>query len=427
MKVQKVHVEYLKEDYFVAKIDNGLTIYLLPKRDFSETYVSLTSHFGAIHTSVSLSNDEERNYPAGVAHFLEHKLFEMEDGQDAIQEFSSYGAEANAYTGLTQTSYLFSTTENILAPLALLQEMVSSTKFTELSIEREREIIAQEIDMYLDDPEFVLHNQILASLYPNTPLAEDIAGTRTSIQEITPKILRESHEVFYHPSNLTMVIVGSFDVDKALQEVYNFQMNWHPGFARDKKVRQLELNPVIKKKSQFMEVAQAKLAFGVRRNQVKEIDDILYYRTCLSLFCSMLFGWTSERYQRLYEDGKIDSAFSYYVDVQQEFQYFVLTMDTKEPIGLAGQIRRVLKNFEEDRDLSEEHLSLLKKEMMGDFLRSLNSVGFLAQQFIENLTVNRNYFDLPQLLEEISLEDVINIAKDFLENCDMTDFIIFPK
>ena len=418
---------FLPQGLYKAKLSNGLTVHLLPKEDYHETYGVLTVSFGSLNQTFKLEGQNGCvTYPAGTAHFLEHKLFETGDGVDILQEFSKLGANANAYTGFSQTSYLFSTADEVLPALELLQTFVGQTAFTEESVEKEKDIIAQEIELYQDDPDSRLYNEILASLYPHSPLETDIAGSRDSIQDITIQLLQENFQAFYQPSNMHLFLVGSFDLEAVWQQIQVLQAKKEPSNLQVQGFP-LPHHPVKGHASIQMEVASPKLAIGIRGTRQLTEESIHRYSLSLSLFFSLLFGRMSSRYQRLYEEGKIDTSFSYHLEVKPDYHFFVMTMDTKEPIALSSRLRKAIQKFETDPDLTQDHLDMLKKKTYGDFIRSLNSLEFIASHFVQHLSDQETIFDVPEMLKEIDLAEVVEAGRQFLANCDMTDFVIFPK
>ena len=418
---------FLPQGLYKAKLSNGLTVHLLPKEDYHETYGVLTVSFGSLNQTFKLEGQKECvTYPAGIAHFLEHKLFETADGVDILQEFSKLGANANAYTGFSQTSYLFSTAEEVLPALELLQTFVGQTAFSEDSVEKEKDIITQEIELYQDDPDSRLYNEILASLYPHSPLETDIAGSRDSIQDITIQLLQENIQPFYQPSNMHLFLVGSFDLEAVWQQIQVLQAKKEPSNLQVQGFP-LPHHPVKGHASIQMEVASPKLAIGIRGTRQLTEESIHRYSLSLSLFFSLLFGRMSSRYQRLYEEGKIDTSFSYHLEVKPDYHFFVMTMDTKEPIALSSRLRKAIQKFETDPDLTQDHLDMLKKKTYGDFIRSLNSLEFIASHFVQHLSDQETIFDVPEMLKEIDLAEVVEAGRQFLANCDMTDFVIFPK
>jgi predicted Zn-dependent peptidase len=379
----------------------------------------MTVGFGAANTVFKAKKQTEFvTYPTGIAHFLEHKLFEMENNRDVLQEFSKLGTDANAYTSFYQTTYLFSTAAEVLPSLALLQEFLREVSFTEESVEREKAIIAQEIEMYQDEPD--------SSLYPGSPFQDDIAGNIASIQDITVQSLKENFEAFYHPQNMTLFLVGNFeleDVWKGIQEQQTTDVSQSILVEH----QPLANHPFLPHGTSQMEVASPKLAIGVRGNGQLEVTSLYRFRLSLSLLFSMLFGWTSMRHRDLYQQGKIDSSFSFHLEVRPEYHFFVLTMDTKEPVALSSSLRKAIQQFASDPDVSEEHLEIVKKKTYGDFIASLNSLEYTASYFMQHLSDEENIFDLPEIIETISIEEVLAAGHQFLSNYDMTDFIIFPK
>lgn len=426
--LEKINYSAVGETVYQTVLANGLRVFLLPKNDFNETYGIISTNFGSVDTGiVSRETKQVTQYPAGIAHFLEHKLFEGPQGKDLLLEFTKLGAESNAFTSFTRTSYLFSATDNISENLQLLQELVHRADFTKESILREQDIIGQEIEMYQDNPDYRLFFGALANLYPQTPLAEDIAGTKESISEITVENLKENFSNFYHPSNMTLFVIGNFDLEQMAAEIAEQQEKLvFAGSSEPIEKIPVSLHPVVSTDTYRMEVASPKLAVGIRGTDFVDESELYRYKITLKLLFAMMFGWTSKRFQSLYESGKMDNSLTLEVEVEKDFHFVMLTMDTQEPVGLSHQFRSAIKNFDKDPDVTEEHLDTIKSEMFGDFLHGLNSLEYIATQYEPYLT-GENLFDLPKILQDISLNDVIKLGHRFIDQCDMTDFTIFPK
>ncbi|MFZ2558160.1 MAG: pitrilysin family protein, partial [Lactococcus raffinolactis] len=202
------------ETLYKEVLDNGLLVYYLPKPEFNKTYGLFTTNFGSLDTRfVPRGGSDMQTFPEGIAHFLEHKLFEKKDG-DAMNFFGTLGANSNAFTSFTRTSYLFSTMENVEPNVELLLDFVQEPYFTQASVEKEQGIITQEIQMYQDDADFRLFFGLLQNLYPESPLAADIAGTPKSIRRISAEDLYENYRTFYHPGNMTLFLTGPFEVSE---------------------------------------------------------------------------------------------------------------------------------------------------------------------------------------------------------------------
>ena len=414
----------VKEMVYRTRLANGLTVALLPKKEFKEVYGSVTVQFGSVDTLVTGVDRGVKQYPAGIAHFLEHKLFEREDSSDLMSAFTSLGADSNAFTSFTKTSYLFSATDHFLENLDLLDELVTSAHFTEDSILREQDIIQQEREMYQDDPDSCLFFSTLANLYLGTPLATDIVGSEESISQINLTNLQENFTRFYKPVNMSLFLVGNFDVNQ-VQDYFERKELEDVGVqevTREKFV----LQDVKQTDSMRMEVSSPKLAIGIRGKQDVVEADCYRHHILLKLLFTMMFGWTSDRFQKLYESGKIDTSLSLEVEVTSRFHFVMLTMDTKEPVALSHQFRKAIRNFTKDLDITEEHLDIIKREMFGEFFSSMNSLEFIATQY-DAFGQGGTIFDLPKMLQEITLEDVLDAGHHLIDDGDIVDFTIFPS
>ena len=414
----------VKEMVYRTRLANGLTVALLPKKEFKEVYGSVTVQFGSVDTLVTEVDGDVKEYPGGIAHFLEHKLFEREDASDLMSAFTSLGADSNAFTSFTKTSYLLSATDHFLENLDLLDELVTSAHFTEDSILREQDIIQQEREMYQDDPDSCLFFSTLANLYPGTPLATDIVGSEESISQINLTNLQENFTRFYKPVNMSLFLVGNFNVERVQD------------YFESKELKDLDVQEVVREKlviqdvkqtdSMRMEVSSPKLAIGVRGKQEVAEADCYRHHILLKLLFAMMFGWTSDRFQKLYESGKIDASLSLEVEVTSRFHFVMLTMDTKEPVALSHQLKKAIRNFTKDLDITEDHLDIIKREMFGEFFSSMNSLEFIATQY-DAFGQGETIFDLPKILQEITLEDVLDAGHHLIDDGDIVDFTIFPS
>ena len=414
----------VKEMVYRTRLSNGLTVALLPKKEFKEVYGSVTVQFGSVDTLVTGVDGDVKQYPAGIAHFLEHKLFEREDSSDLMSAFTSLGADSNAFTSFTKTNYLFSSTDHLLENVDLLDELVTSAHFTEGSILREQDIIQQEREMYQDDPDSCLFFLTLANLYPGTPLATDIVGSEESISQINLTNLQENFTRFYKPVNMSLFLVGNFDVEQVQD------------YFESKELKDSDIKEVVREKlllqdvkqtdSMRMEVSSPKLAIGIRGKREVAGADCYRHHILLKLLFAMMFGWTSDRFQKLYESGKIDASLSLEIEVTSRFHFVMLTMDTKEPVALSHQFRKAIRNFTKDLDITEDHLDIIKREMFGEFFSSMNSLEFIATQY-DAFEHGETIFDLPKILQEITLEDVIDAGHHLIDDGDIVDFTIFPS
>ncbi|MGT2933629.1 EF-P 5-aminopentanol modification-associated protein YfmH [Streptococcus catagoni] len=422
------HISYgaINEELYYGKLKSGLQVYIIPKAGYNEKSAMLTVNFGSLDSQYT-SRGRLISNPEGVAHFLEHKLFEDKSGGDVSLKFTSLGAEVNAFTTFDKTSYFFSTTDHFLESLNLLQDFVMTASFTEESVNKEKKIIGQEIDMYLDDPEYQSYIGALQNLFPGSNLAADIAGSRKSIDMITGDVLRRNYKQFYHPSNMALLIVGEVDVEETFQSVLQCQENHKSRRPARAKIEPLPYLPLIKSGSIAMDISTSKLVVAYRGVKFDNDFSFLEYKICLKFLLSMLFGWTSKTYQDWYGDGKVDESFDIEIEIQKDYSFVLISLDSSQPIAMSSQIRKKIEQFTKAKDINNEHLTLLKKEMYGDFLQSLDSVEQVCNQFNHFLSDGENYFDIPEIIAKVTLEEILAVGENFFGRAEVSDFTVFPK
>ena len=368
---------------------------------------------------------ELRTYPAGIAHFLEHKLFEDEQGKDVTLGFVKLGADVNAFTTLDRTTYYFSTLDNFEESLDLLLKFTSRFTSSEKSVNHEKKIIEQETNMYQDDPDYRAYLGCLQNLCPNTILGQDIAGSNESIEKITVEDLKNNFDCFYRPENCHLVLVGDFDVD----EIYTFVNERQQKLTELKTIVEKEkkiIEAEVKKRANLqMEVSISKLAVGFKSTIFS--DSRMRENLLVQLLFNLLFGWTSPYYQNWYSEGKIDESVSIEYEVSNRYSFVIITMDTVEPIKMSSLIRQVMTSADKKRLLTEEALDLQKKALYGEFLRSLDNIQGLGNQYLTFLDNDKTYFDLGQELMSITSKELKDFLNHYLSNMVITDFVVFPK
>lgn len=368
--------------------------------------------------------------PDGIAHFLEHKMFEKEDG-DVFQKFGQQGASANAFTSFTKTSYLFSTTDQVTQNLETLLDFVQSPYFTKETVEKEKGIIGQEIQMYLDDPNWRLFFGILGNLYPKHPLHIDIAGTVASIAEITAEDLYTCYNTFYHPSNMTLFVVGKMDPEALMAFIRENQAAKE--FPAAQPIRrhfpEETAADIVKESAIEMTVTRAKVLVGLKGlDEVPTTGrDLMKYQVTVNLLLQLLFGNTSQNYLALYDEGLLDDSFSYDFNLDRSFHFADIGGDSEQPEVLAERIEAILLSATTSPELTEENLSLLKKKMIGKYFQSLNSLEYIANQFSQSLFGETTLFDKIEVIESIQLADVRQVAETFIREEGLSRFYMYPK
>ncbi|WP_313798614.1 EF-P 5-aminopentanol modification-associated protein YfmH [Cytobacillus sp.] len=426
--MKKIIFEQLQEELFYEKLDNGLDVYILPKQGFNKTYATFTTKYGSIDNHFLPPGKEDFvKVPDGIAHFLEHKLFEKEDG-DVFQQFSKQGASANAFTSFTRTAYLFSSTSNVEKNLETLIDFVQAPYFTEKTVEKEKGIIGQEITMYDDNPDWRLYFGLIQNMYKNHPVKIDIAGTIESISHITKDMLYECYETFYHPSNMLLFIVGPVDQEQIMKMVKDNQERKDYKELPEIK-RQFEDEPTVvveKKQVLEMNVQTSKCLVGIKaRNTNQSGKEMLKKELSLNVMLDILFGKSSEHYSLLYNEGLIDETFSFDYTEENGFGFAMIGGDTSNPDQLADSIKKIILGAK--GTITDESIERTKKKKIGTFLRAVNSPEYIANQFTRYAFNDMDLFDVVPTLESITLADIELAADELISEEQFTVCQVVPK
>lgn len=426
--MEKIEYQQVGEVAYHEKLANGLQVTVIPKKGFRKTYALFTTNYGSIDNEfIPIGLDTYTRVPDGVAHFLEHKMFEKKDG-DVFQLFGQLGASANAFTSFTKTSYLFSTTANIYENLEVLLNFVQDPYFTDETVNKEKGIIAQEIKMYEDDPDWQLTFGVLRNLFPTHPLHIDIAGTVESIQDITPEDLYLCYDTFYHPSNMKLLVVGNVDPEMTVEFIRENQAQKDfidmPPVNRRYPVE--NEGAIIHESRMQMDIAQPKVMVGGRYFGWLPEDGYKrrQFRFAAQFGLALLFGNTSRNYSEWYQSGLIDDSFSYEFNLERDLCYFAIGGDTNNPDQLVQQIEATLLNLPAG-DLTADKLDLLKKRRIGQLMNQMNSVEFIANHY-DDENDGITLFDLPELIAEITINDVKESLNHLIQPNTLTHVYMDP-
>ncbi|MDW0109167.1 EF-P 5-aminopentanol modification-associated protein YfmH [Sporosarcina aquimarina] len=427
--MNKIHFEQLQETLYHKQLANGLNVYVLPKEGFSKTYVTFTTKYGSVdRTFIPRGGNELVTVPDGIAHFLEHKMFEKEEG-DVFQKFSENAAAANAFTSFTRTSYLFSSTTELYENTKTLLDFVQQPYFTEKTVEKEKGIIAQEITMYDDQADWRQYFGTIENLFENHPVRIDIAGTVETIQDITADHLYQCYETFYHPSNMVFFAVGNVDPEEMLKFV-----------EQDQLVKSFEdPEPIVrsfpeepdhsdeKRKELFMDVSKPKLMIGSKcRNTNMSGKNMLIRELASDVTLDILFGRSSDFFTEAYNQGLIDESFSYEFNLENGFGFAAIGSDTEKPEQLEELILSVLNDAKNNWAITEEQLERIRKKRIGLFMRALNSPEYIANQFTHYNFNDMNLFDVVPVLEGLTLDQLKEAFNDFYYEDGQTVMTIRP-
>lgn len=407
LTMNKIHNPEVNETLLHTVLENGLPVYILPKKGFEQKYAIFATNYGSIDDKFRVhGNGEVVKVPDGIAHFLEHKMFENED-LNTFDKFAALGANVNAFTTYTSTSYLFDTIENFDESLDLLLDFVQSLYLTDESVEKEKGIIAQEINMYDDDPDWVGYLNLMKCLFHNHLVRVDIAGSVESIYEIDRNALTQCYETFYHPSNMVLFLQGDFDVDQVIERVQANQLkkNYSPQPPIERFYPEEPRTVAQRRMEATMSVSRPIYNLGFKeQNLGKRGDELLKQDLLTNMLLELLVGKGSELYQEMYASGLIDDSFAVSYTGENDHGMTVIGSHTTDP----ERLHQVLMHGIEARKghLTPEGMERVRKRMIGDYIVAFDSLKATAQNFVSYFFKEMNLFHELQILNSITLTDL---------------------
>lgn len=417
------YYDVIDETVYEHELQNGLRLFVIPKPGFQKTFVTYTTQFGSLDSRFKpLGKDEFVTVPDGVAHFLEHKLFEKEE-EDLFTAFAEENAQANAFTSFDRTSYLFSATDHLENNIKRLLTMVETPYFTKETVDKEKGIIAEEIKMYQEQPGYKLMFNTLRAMYEKHPIRVDIAGSVESIYDITKDDLYLCYETFYHPSNMVLFVVGDVE-PQYIVDIVEEHENLRDKTNQPKIERALIDEPKSVNQhvvSEEMKLQSPKLMLGFKNQPLDESPEKYVQRDLeMTFFYELIFGEETEFYQELLNDDLIDETFGYQFVLEPTYSFSIITSATNHPDQLKQLLIKQLKDNK--GNLTDvEAFDLLKKQFIGEFISSLNSPEYIANQYAKLYFEGVSVFDMLNIVENITLESVSETSQLCLDLDEMVD------
>ena len=422
--MEKTHYPILDETVYRGKLPNGLTVAVVQRKDFSKKLAYFVTDYGSIHTEFDFEGKHWRA-PDGVAHYLEHKMFDMPGDRDVSAEFAAMGAMTNAFTSFDITAYYFSCTENFDDCLRLLLEFVSTPYFTEESVRKEQGIIDQEIGMNQDTPDSRVFEELMGAMYENHPIRIPILGTSDTIREITPEILHACHRAFYTPGNMMLCVVGDVDPDQVeaianevlgteAREVGKKQKHW----PEDMTVIQPEV-------SRRMEVAMPMFNLAFKCAPTEQGEAGIRREMVADLAAEALFGESSELYLRLYEEGVIDSSFGGGFETIDGCAILLVSGDSDDPQRIRQELIAQAAKFVEN-GVDQQDFLRMKRSALGRRIRGLDSFDSTCFRTCAYHLSDFDYFRFPRVYAQIEAEEIRAFLAETVheENCSLS--VIYP-
>ncbi len=408
LKIQKN--ELIGEKLYYGVHSSGLKIYIIPKKDYSKNYAIFGTRYGSVDSEFIVPGESEvTKVPDGIAHYLEHKMFDQPDGSNVFDKFSQYGANANAFTSFNMTAYLFSSASYFDENLKTLMDYVQSPYFTKESVQKEQGIIGQEIRMYDDSGDWKVFFNLLSCLYNNNPVKKDIAGTVESISHITDEYLYKCYNTFYNLSNMTIVIAG--DVEPySIANIIDASVKKNEPFSDEiKRIYPSEPEHIAQEYfEQNLSVSSPLYMIGFKDTDIGYSGERLLKKNIeVDILLRLIFGKSSPLYKELYEEGLINSNYSYEYTVQPDYAFSSVGGESKNPKAV---YEKILAEIERIRQcgISEDDFNRTKKVLWGHYIRSLNDTEEYAGTFLRYSFMDIDYFNYDRVYKSVTFEDVKN-------------------
>jgi predicted Zn-dependent peptidase len=412
--LKEIYNDIIDEKIYSEILDNGLNVFMIIRNNYVHKYALFATKYGSIDKKfISPHSGEEVDTIDGIAHFLEHKLFE-DELENTFDKFAKLGASTNAYTGVSSTNYLFSTTSNFEEALLNLLDFVQTPYFTDENVEKEKGIIAQEIKMYEDNPYWQLYYNLLKGIYHFHPVRNDIAGTVNDIYKIKKEDLYLCYNTFYHPSNMALFLIGDFDRQKVLESIINNQSKKkYPVQNQIKRIFPTE--PLVIKEEELkkkMNVSLPLFCLGYKETNLNITSrELIKQEFANNILLELILGKGTELFQSLYEKGLVNDNFSFNYTSNTSFGHSQISSESRDPY-MAYDI--LIKGIEDAyKFIDEENYSRIYKKYLGDFIEGFNSLEFIASEFISLYFRDINLFEVFDIFQEINLEFLINNYMNF--------------
>ena len=422
--MEKKLYERIGEEVFRATLPNDLPVYIVPKKGFSRKYALFATRYGGMDMRFE-KDGQWLNTPAGIAHYLEHKMFDTEEG-NALQELAKNGAEPNAFTSNAITCYYFDATEKFYESLEILLSFVSVPYFTDESVQKEQGIIAQEIGMIEDNPEWQVYKQLMQALYHTSPARTPVAGSVESISHITAQTLYDCHKAFYTPANMCLVVVGDVKPERIIASANQIlPAKSGPLIRRDYGAEE-ELTAAEHFVSAAMEVSMPTFLVGFKCPPQHGGEQQHRFTAIGELACDVLMGESSPLYARLYAEGLINGSFGAAFDLLPGASYVYAGGDSKDPQAVAEAILAEAQRLV-SQGVNGDYYRRVVNANFGAALKALNSFESIAVSMAEGCFQGYDPYRFPEIYDSITVEDVLDFLRQNMTRDHMALSVITPK
>ncbi len=393
----------IKEKLYTEKLENGLTVMIIPKKGVQKKFIIWGTHYGSNDNKFIVPGEkEEIEVPKGVAHFLEHKMFEQENGRNSLDVLTDLGVNANAYTTNNHTAYLYECTDRFYEALDEFMDYVQHPYFTDQNVEKEKGIIGQEIMMYDDYPEWKVYLNALEAMYHKNSVKIDITGTIETISKIDKDILYKCYNTFYNPGNMCLVVCGDFEPEKIIEEIKKRLID-KKSEGEIKRIYEQEEESIVKEKVEAkMEVSIPLYTIGIKCKTVDKKEKVRNH-IAIEILLNMLIGESSELYQELYNQGEVLSMPTLEYEFTDDYAHILITGSSRNPDNLYEQFKNKVRKIKEE-GINKQDFERIKKMIYGEYVKEYNDVGDIARMFLSDFMKGINSFDYIEEMKSIDTE-----------------------
>ena len=409
----------LKEKVYIEKLENGLTVMIIPKPNTKKKFITWGTNFGSIDNHfIDPKTKEEIKIPDGVAHFLEHKMFEQRNGTNSLDTLSSIGVDANAYTTNDHTTYLYECNDNFYKALDEFMDYVQNPYYTDENVEKEKGIIAQEIKMYDDHPFWQVYMNAMECLYKNHPIKIDIAGTVEEINKINKDTLYTCYNTFYTPSNMLMVVSGDFVPEELLKEIKK-RIIKNENVSEIKRIYPEEPEEINEKKKEVtMDVNNPLFVIAFKDTVLENKEELIKKHIAIEILLYMLIGKSSKLYQKLYKEGLIIAQPDLDYEFSKEYAHITISGQSNNPEKLAEEFKQELENLKQN-GIDEKIFTRIKKKIYGNYVTEFNDVADIARMFMGDYFKGLNSFDYIEMHKQVDKDYAEEILSEVFDENKM--------
>ena len=422
--MQVIENSKVKEKLYIEKLENGLTVMIIPKKGMKKKYMIWGTNYGSNENVFIVPGENTKTeVPNGIAHFLEHKLFEQENGTNSLDTLTALGVEANAFTTNDTTAYLFYCTDNFYPAMDELMDYVQNPYFTDENVEKEKGIIGQEIMMYDDSPDWQVYLNAMKILYHNHPMKIDVAGTIDSISKIDKDILYKCYDTFYNVSNMAIVVSGDFEPENLLEEIKK-RLKETKTNGKIQTFYPEEPETIVKEKiEQKMEVSQPMYTIAIKVKPTDKPEEMIRRDIAIQILLELLVGKSSKLYKQLYDEGVISGGIGGTYEFSENYAHVLISGQSNEPEKVYHRIKQEIARQKQE-GLSEQDFYRIKKKIYGGYVKDYDDIENISNTFLTNYFMGINSLDYLNQIDNIDMEFIAQVLNDIFKEDKMAISIV---